>query len=478
MITNEKLNKIYDKVVDNNIFTTKELIELGFTKDDLTKLVRDNVLKRVKRGEYTLADVEKLFYYGKHLLFRKEIVRARAIFEACYKIDSKHGGVLFQLFLKNINERKYNEAFSYLEQLMRGSSNESYQKDSNVYLYLLDKIIDLPENYQNYINSLELSDLEIPEDDKRYGDKDYQNGIRRMIFQNDNFIAFTRMKGIRCNIQNIIIKSLLAEILEREKIKAIKIKKLIKEEKYEEIIEFLSNQLRLGFRDEWIIKIAQSIIEIRERKEPIESNYSTDRLGIAIKENNFSKALSLCISYNNYTNRTIEEDPLYLILCAIIKENEKVSNSDKNIILEIITALYEKNMGRALELINSALKEKGQEKYEALTINIIKLIIRHKKPNINDIKYFLEGILDGKINLNISQLINEYKISLKDNNTEKLDIINAIFRELESLGIKIPEEYSNLQIISKKEGKEENSTNQINLEITLRFIEMSILLVL
>ena len=44
------LNLMYDKFIDNKEVTTKELVELGFNKHDIAKLVEEGKLRRVRRG--------------------------------------------------------------------------------------------------------------------------------------------------------------------------------------------------------------------------------------------------------------------------------------------------------------------------------------------------------------------------------------------------------------------------------------------
>ena len=44
------LNSLYDKFIDNKELTTKELVELGFNKHDITKLVEEGKIRRVRRG--------------------------------------------------------------------------------------------------------------------------------------------------------------------------------------------------------------------------------------------------------------------------------------------------------------------------------------------------------------------------------------------------------------------------------------------
>lgn len=65
MINIEKLEKLYDGVIDGVNLTTKQLNDYGFNSTDINSLIGKNIIKRVKRGYYFFIDVDKLLYYGK-----------------------------------------------------------------------------------------------------------------------------------------------------------------------------------------------------------------------------------------------------------------------------------------------------------------------------------------------------------------------------------------------------------------------------
>ena len=90
MINEENLNKMYNGLIDEKELTTKELNSYGFNSKDLTDLINDRVLERVKRGYYSFLSIDDLFYYGKQLIASKEYDKATACFKKCYdQIHSK-----------------------------------------------------------------------------------------------------------------------------------------------------------------------------------------------------------------------------------------------------------------------------------------------------------------------------------------------------------------------------------------------------
>ena len=115
MINNENLNKMYDGLIEGKELTTKELNSYGFNSKDLTDLVREGTLERIKRGYYTLVSTDSFFHYGKQLLALKEYERATTCFEKCYALNPNHPRVCFQLFLRSIQKRDYEKAFEYFQ---------------------------------------------------------------------------------------------------------------------------------------------------------------------------------------------------------------------------------------------------------------------------------------------------------------------------------------------------------------------------
>ena len=52
MITNEKIENLYSKVVSGEELTTKLLNNCGFNSKDINNLLDKNLISRIKRGYY------------------------------------------------------------------------------------------------------------------------------------------------------------------------------------------------------------------------------------------------------------------------------------------------------------------------------------------------------------------------------------------------------------------------------------------
>jgi len=163
MITEEKLKQIYEK--GNNTITTKALKDLGFTKNDITKLIKEGTIKRIKRGHYVVISTE----------------------------------YLMECFLNYLKSERYEEALKVLEMISR-LSKTYFHVDYNTYLVLLSALITLPDNYYNYLNILEPNDLEIKPTDERVKDKEYQNSLLNSLKRLPISILFLYSQKITKNI--------------------------------------------------------------------------------------------------------------------------------------------------------------------------------------------------------------------------------------------------------------------------------------
>jgi len=102
MINKEKLNTLYNMILDEKELTTKELNNNGFCSNDLINLVKDGILLRVKKGLYKLGNVDLLFQYGKTLLSNMDYEKAFLCFLKCFMLDPTHLDSLSYLFLKSL----------------------------------------------------------------------------------------------------------------------------------------------------------------------------------------------------------------------------------------------------------------------------------------------------------------------------------------------------------------------------------------
>ncbi len=419
MITEEKLKQIYEK--GNNTITTKALKYLGFTKNDITKLIKEGTIKRIKRGHYVVISTE----------------------------------YLMECFLNYLKSERYEEALKVLEMISR-LSKTYFHVDYNTYLVLLSALITLPDNYYNYLNILEPNDLEIKPTDERVKDKEYQNRIREAIFNRNYFLA--RMLLFKNNednnrTENDILKFLIQKIDKELKQLYIKLNELIKNEQYESIIKLLSaKKYKSNSNLQNILLIAQNILEIRatDKIPEIVPSISKD-LEDTIIYKNYALALSMSQDYNAKKGLKDDDNSLTLILKAIINEIKKLqtleqvsnnngeevntNNTYDEILLYIKDSLEKREIPTILKYLKEYLTSINKLEYERLMVLLIKLSFIRKSGNYEFIINLLLQLKGNIITFNIKEIVKEYEISFKNNNTEKAEVIFDIIKELEKLGL-------------------------------------------
>ena len=97
MITEDKINQMYESAIECTRLTTQELKELGFNQHDLTNLVQQGRLIRIKKGQYEVI-AKDLHDYGKSLLKSGKFEEAYRCYLLFYHLNIQN----FQIFLQNI----------------------------------------------------------------------------------------------------------------------------------------------------------------------------------------------------------------------------------------------------------------------------------------------------------------------------------------------------------------------------------------
>ncbi len=239
MINQDNILKMYEGIINKKELTTKNLKSYGFNSKDLSKLITDKILKRIKRGHYCFLGVNDLYCYGKQLIDIKEYDKADACFLECYKLKPNHNGVCIYLFAKYIKSDEYEKALTYFQKFYN-SDNIFYNVDNNFYLYLLNIITELPPKYKEIANLTNFNDIKIYSNDKRYSDVSLYNNIRKDALEHnfsealDQLNILINLKG-RISIIDIVTKTLLSKIIEKEKYNRCIILDLLQDKKYEEI---------------------------------------------------------------------------------------------------------------------------------------------------------------------------------------------------------------------------------------------------
>lgn len=438
MINEENINKLYDNVINNIELETKQLNNLGFNSKDIANLIEKGTIERKKRGYYKFININELIYYGKNLL-AKDSEKSYKCFHKCYQLDPTNYSACFQLFMNSIRKKDYDEAFKYFDIIIQ-NENKYYEKDINLYLYLLNLLTKIPDKYVEYAKYIKLEDMLILKGDKRYDNINPYNEIRTLIFKGKLPYAYKKhndiIKSNNCNTSCRFIQILLEQVLEKE----IKVKKTIKEllenKKYTELYEYLDNIKNNNIIYEYIKKIVYDIININKtNKLPRININNTYNVYDAIDGKNYYLAYQLNIDYLKKYNMDYNDNLLYLALSNIyelIENNKLIENNNKNIqVSEIISSLLNQNINEATDLLKIYLKNIDKLEYEYLILKLIDINLKEDK-KFDKVILMLIDIDKNNFNYQLHVYLQEFYINLSKNKIDiaklYLDIINNSYR--------------------------------------------------
>ena len=449
MINQENLNKLYSGIIDGKELTTKELNGFGFTSKDLSTLIEQGKLTRIKRGYYSFEDIESLFHYGKELIAMKDYDKATNCFRLCYKLNPKHRGTCFQLFYRSINSKEYDKTFEYFDTLME-TDNRHYLADSNFFLYLLSFVTELPDKYKGKVNNLKLEDIRVDFTDKRYMDIPLQNKIRLSSLNKRFYLAATQLNELiikhdnNIMAQELLIKNLLNQIRVLEGKRKLEILELVKNHEYTEVINCLNaNQNIRGLDDFYkhASELANVFINISAKgiipKCVIDD---TERLDEAIQGRNYQLALKLCKDYNRKINVEDDKNAITVMLSDICTLIDNVNIKEERVVkspatfYDVITSLVNSDFDNAFIKLKEYMVSINKSEYEFLIANLIKLSIIEKDCTFTKSMVTLTNLSRDDFTFDLSNYIQDFYINLSQNKLEEAKIYLDIIQKSKNLG--------------------------------------------
>lgn len=306
MINEENLNKMYEGLIEGKELTTKQLNEYGLNSKNLTVLVENGTLSRIKRGYYSLNSVEDLFYYGKKMIAEQEYDKATSCFEKCFDLDPNHIQTCFQLFLNNIQNRNYEKALEYFDNFYY-CDNPVYLTNNKFYLYLLSMIVNLPEKFKKEVKKLKFDDMAINLHNGMHTNVSIPLKIRISAYNQKFRLAYTQLKEY-CEIkgaksaQDFLIQSLLQQAIYAQNKYRNEILDLLKQNNYKGIYKCLSNlqlQHKLNEFDSCVLSTIKNLINIM-RTEIVPIKHIDDNIKSYSTSGAFSPSLYEAIEGQNY----------------------------------------------------------------------------------------------------------------------------------------------------------------------------------
>ncbi len=325
--------------------------------------------------------------------------------EGNYYIENKDYNNAIKCYLKclEIKDNSYIKLkLSYLYLLLNDYETScyyfinSYQIDSdyinidyNLGLYLFSMLINLPDEYLDSVLNMTIEDIEILETDIGYQDIEFSNKIRNLLL-NQSFTLvndyITSNPDFTSNIFNLIIKELVTKIIKFKKEENKYLRNLIKNQSYQEIIDYLENSQKVRKLNEYLeycLKLVKELINLKDNLESVDKiNFKTNSVYKAIDCKDYERALQLEKNNCYKTKEDINSDILYLLLSKIVLELKVIKIINDEDIFDI-------DLGEIFEDNNSSLENNLD--YELVFSNIVKYL------NDNDL-YQLYNEIDKLLN--------------------------------------------------------------------------------
>lgn len=413
MINDNNLKELFENILINNDISTIEIYCLQMNQYDISKLINNNLITRVKRGSYSVT-CENLFNFCQLLINNKDYDLAYKYLLKCIELDYNYIDKFYNVFCDNILNNNIDLVCLYFDVLSYYEND--YISNINLYMYLLSFIVNIPDKYKGYIKNLELDDL--------IDDNNIDNNIIKNIYFTKFNQSFSSLNDN--NKDNQVLKTLLARNINVDRNNRLNILNLVKENKYKELKDYLKNKentYNLTLLDSKVYLLLDSLFYIiSSGKIPKVEIDNTNNIFKAIDGNNYKLALSLSNEYNKINNIDNDSNVIYLLLKEICKEIDNLSYY-----FDIIIFLMKKNFDKVNELIDKYLKFKNKNEYNILLKKSIDISINENDYCFRKFINMLSEIDRNSFVFNLNEYIENFYLSLSKNNIIKanlyLDII-------------------------------------------------------
>lgn len=457
MITEDNVNKIYGAIAMDQELTTKFLNGLGFNSKDLAQLIDKGILKRIKRGYYDIVQIEPLYKYGIRTL-NKEPKIAYKYLKKCYQMDPSYGNLRYHLIWLGINEKDYTQVLEYLK--LDGADKFTYN-NHRFYLYLLSKLIDLPDKYKEIVNKLTLKDIQFLPDESNndISKTKCRQKIRTLAFHNELSQAYKfKIEGTLSWCDKIII-CLLKDIMQLRSQKYNEILQDIKDKNYTDAIEILKQMGNLCHYDKTILSLLHTLETIiTEKIAPDKLDFKSDNVYEAIVDENYEWALYLS-NKSHERNKLYQKgnDIIHLLLvnineqikilendCEDIKENNNVESKENEpktinpdfVCPALVYLLMRNDLEKFMQYLPEYLSVIKREKYQVIIEYLLELDTINQDLGFTKTVNFINHLTDDTV-LNISEYMQYTMDSIINRKLNQARIYLKIINSYSKLSEKI-----------------------------------------
>ena len=456
------IGKIFFILKEQERISKEELYACGVNDKYIEGAIESDVL-RVVDDYYVAGDIDALVEYGRVMIEKDKYKDASSIFNCAYSLDYSNYNINLQLLYFTLNSQKPKKGriYKYFDVVYDKLVEDGKEYDANYYLFLIGNIygfynkdnVELSELFEKFQKKF----VDINEDDILIPGKtnSLENAVRRAIIANlyHDVDRFARMvftdESADCEVIYLLERFLVIKWLDNKQFINMKLQEYLNSDKMEAARDlFYTQQDRrsLTKTNEYILKIINSYITIRDTGIIPKSKYDGDNTFEAIDGNNYELAFEL--EKQRIMEKGIKKETyLYVALKKIVnlinpkeevKEevkqvNEpeplpvvKLTQSEKQLIDDRISKLHS---GRSVflldpmphekrELIRDYINEKGYTDIAAFSIGNEpeRRIVLKYRPRVKEYVNLKETLEDARsyyASRHYELAINEYELALK-----------------------------------------------------------------
>ena len=448
MITADFEKKMYDRFIENEELTTKDLLSIGFTNKDLTRLKEKGKLESVRRGVYRLVDVYGLFDYSRNLVEKGEYDRAELALDRCLEIDNS-GTLPARVLSASIGSRNFDRVVKCMERLI-DSDNKFYEHDNKLWLFLLRYITELPEDLREKVDGLTFENVSVYEEDERYFDIDKANQIRLMILNHEFSEASKVIRETKEFEDNKLYASVLFRLVNYAHLSYGNRRKLYEElildGNYSQLVNVLNNDNKrwgLTREEKYILAMAKDMVSIEEKQSlPRAKGVSEFTFAEAIKKRNYRLAKE--IYYRNIwaKDNNVDTDNSVIpdkILDLMLKKVNAKMDDMKSIqaakavgaeeFSKITAALMNRDVDKAFRTMEQYLVQIDKYSYRKYVASLIKLSLLDNDMSFTEPMLALSRLSRKDYKFDVAIYIQDFYFNLTNGNLKRaaiyLDIISC-----------------------------------------------------
>jgi len=458
MKKDEKLNAMHNLFEENVDLTTRDLKSCGFSSSEITKLVEEGIIERVSRGKYKKIktieeeqnDVESLLEQGKILRAQNRLVEAKKYFEKC--LETYPDDIEINLLLADISisNQKYQEAYNILKNLQVVAHEEGYQKEINLYLYLLSYCVELSEEEKSIINDYPLSTLIFDENDAKFNNVNEFNRIVANAYYKKysraRFLLNDLINDDASSFEYQFIKKILNILISKTKNNYKKINGFIADGSYDEVLKLLEEKQQLeglSFKEQMMLSIVIDMVELKNSGTiPAVKDVNSIDFKEAIENKDYKLDLELNNKYYENKGTIVEVD---LIRILVLNINEMIDDKKEELrkkkeaeavatFSDVVQCLLKQDVDSVYKKLHSYLKSINKEQYEFLLIDLIKISALENDKIFTKPMMALTYISKDNFKFDIDTYVQNFYESVSKNELKKAQVYLDILSKARNLG--------------------------------------------